>query len=139
MNTSLLSQYRVMVIDDQAYTRKLITGILRDNGANSIIEAVEGASALKMLRGASPGSAGTPHVIVCDVNMEPMGGLEFVRKLRESENVAARRIPIIFLTGEARADIVAEAIDMAVEGFILKPVTPIKLIGKIKQILGLPA
>jgi two-component system chemotaxis response regulator CheY len=127
-----------MVIDDQAYTRKLITGILRENGALSIIEAEEGASALKMLRTTGGASATVPHVIVCDVNMEPMGGLEFVKRLRESENPAARKVPIIFLTGEARADIVAEAIDMAVEGFILKPVTPVKLITKIKQVLSLP-
>lgn len=138
MNNTILSLYRFMVIDDQAYTRKLVSGILRDNGASSIIEAEEGASALKMLRG-STSPAALPHVIVCDVNMTPMGGLEFVRKLRESENHSARRVPIIFLTGEARSDVVSEAIDMAVEGFILKPVTPVKLVSKIKQVLNLGA
>jgi len=136
MTNSLLALHRFMVIDDQAYTRKLISGILRDNGASSLIEAEEGASALKMMRG-STSQATLPHVIICDINMTPMGGLEFVRKLRESENQAARKVPIIFLTGEARAEVVSEAIDMAVEGFILKPVTPVKLITKIKQVLGL--
>jgi two-component system chemotaxis response regulator CheY len=134
MSSAVLSQYRIMVIDDQMYTRKLITGILRDNSASSIIEAEEGAAALKMLRAV----AAIPHVIVCDVNMEPMGGLEFVKKLREFENPAVRKVPVIFLTGDARADVVAEAIDMAVEGFILKPVTPVKLVTKIKQVLGIP-
>lgn len=138
MNSTVLAPYRIMVIDDQPYTRKLVSGILRDNGASVVIEAEDGASALKMLNVVAGPNASTPHVIICDVNMEPMGGLEFVRKLRASEGPKAKRIPIIFLTGEARAEIVGQAIDMSVEGFILKPITPTKLIGKIKQVLGLP-
>lgn len=125
---------RVMVIEDQEFTRRLIVGILRDHGVSSLIDLTDGYEALAFLEKASWSTV--PHVIVCDVNMDRVNGIDFLRRLRGITNEASAGIPVIFLTGDARSDIVVQAKEAGADAFLLKPVTPVKLIKSIQAVMG---
>jgi signal transduction histidine kinase/CheY-like chemotaxis protein len=95
---------RVLVIDDDDVARYLLRGLLRDNGF-VVTEAATGADGLAKAR------EQRPSLIVCDVLMPEMGGLEVLRALREDPRT--REIPVVMntvkrLTPEEREDLEKE-------------------------------
>jgi CheY-like chemotaxis protein len=62
-----------------------------------------------------------PLVILCDVNIPGMNGLELRRKINAQEALRRNSIPFLFLTSSANKQLVREAYDLTVQGFFLKP------------------
>ena len=105
----------VLVVDDDAAVRRLFTTALRRNGAE-VGEATDGISALKMVCGRMP------DVIVTDVTMPHLDGIEFIRRLRR--NPRANAVPIIVVSGHAACDrIAAEAHEAGCDALLAKPCT----------------
>ena len=71
-----LQDMRILVIDDSENMRKLVRAILRGFGINQVDEASSGAEGLQILYDANP------NVVITDLNMKPMDGLELVRIIR---------------------------------------------------------
>jgi CheY-like chemotaxis protein len=94
-----------------------------------VIEARNGAEAVNAAR------AEHPDMILMDVCMPRMGGLEAMRKLKAEEKTA--RIPIIALTALNTAADVRRAIEAGCAGYETKPVAFVKLNLKIRKLLGL--
>jgi two-component system, chemotaxis family, chemotaxis protein CheY len=107
---------RVLVVDDNDFTRETVAAMLHDIGFRHVLEAGDGLDALRRLDEAAPG------LVICDVAMQPMDGLAFVEGLRRHPWLRAATIPVIFLTVHTETAIVRRATELGVEGYVVKPV-----------------
>jgi len=108
-------QHRILVIEDQPFVRRAIMQILTQIGFTSIAEADNGET------GKAECVRSNPDIIVCDIDMKPVSGLEFLAWLRGSADVRNSRTPVLFLTNHTESDIVKKAMALGVNGFVVKP------------------
>ena len=107
---------RVLVVEDNNFSRELVVTMLREIGFRDIAQARDGHDALSQIETADPG------LIICDISMQPMDGLEFVETLRQHSWPHAAEVPVIFLTSHTEAPIVKRAFKLGVEAYVVKPV-----------------
>jgi two-component system, chemotaxis family, chemotaxis protein CheY len=107
----------ILVIDDSAMMRKIILRLLGQAGltVSSALEAADGSEALAIL------GDHTPMLILCDINMPNITGLELLARIR-SEKLAAD-VPIVMITTENSEAQVRQAIALGARGYIRKPFT----------------
>ncbi|NTJ44416.1 response regulator [Agrobacterium larrymoorei] len=117
----------ILTVDDSASIR-MTTKIALTNAGYQVTEAVDGADGLAKAKGASF------DLIVTDLNMPNMNGLEMIEALRQSP--AHTGIPIIFLTTESDADMKARAKAAGATGWITKPFDPESLVKIARKVLG---
>lgn len=117
----------ILTVDDSASIR-MTTKIALTNAGYQITEAVDGADGLTKAKG------GSFDLIVTDLNMPNMNGLEMIEALRQSP--AHTGIPIIFLTTESDADMKARAKAAGATGWVTKPFDPENLVKIVKKVLG---
>lgn len=108
-------QYKILVIEDQPFVRRTIMQILMQIGFKSIAEADNGETGMAECMRVNP------DVIVCDIDMKPVSGLQFLAQLRDSGAVANNRTPVVFLTNHTESEIVKKAMALGVNGFVVKP------------------
>jgi len=132
MDTFNLEQLNLLVVDDNRYMRSLVRSVLRGLGARDIEEATDGADAYKRL------GTYAADVIICDWQMSPMDGLEFVRLLRTGTDSPNPFIPVILLTARTEAERVVEARDAGVTEFLVKPFSAHQLYARIRAIIEHP-
>ncbi|MCD6580826.1 MAG: response regulator [Desulfuromusa sp.] len=108
----------VLIVDDSNTMRKIVSRSLRQAGIDfdTILEAADGLEALEVL------GANQVDVILSDINMPNMTGLEFLKA--KSEDDAIKDIPVIMISTETGADIIDEAKSYGAKGAIKKPFTP---------------
>jgi two-component system chemotaxis response regulator CheY len=109
---------RALIVDDSSVMRKIVERSLRQAGIelSQVLEAGNGAEALAVLQ------AGTVDLILCDINMPVMDGLEFIKQLAGVEN--AKGVPVIMITTEGSEAHVVQALSCGARGYIRKPFTP---------------
>ena len=112
----------LLVDDDEVDVMNVQRAFKKNNITNPLYIAANGVEALKLLRGQS----GSPmpsqrRLILLDLNMPRMGGIEFLRELRADEEL--KHIPVIVLTTSNEDSDKVEAYNLNVAGYILKPVT----------------
>jgi EAL domain-containing protein (putative c-di-GMP-specific phosphodiesterase class I)/FixJ family two-component response regulator len=115
---------RTMVVEDQAVPRRIAVEILRELGVADILQAEDGQDALEQIR-----RARAPlDVIICDLDMPRMDGVEFIRNVAEA-NLGASIVLASALEPPVLASVeaMARSQGMAVLGVLEKPVTPQKL------------
>jgi two-component system chemotaxis response regulator CheY len=107
----------ILVIDDSAMMRKIVLRLLAQAGVTvaSALEAADGAEALVLL------SEHTPGLILCDINMPNVSGLELLARIRDER--LAPNIPIVMITTENSEAQVRQAICLGARGYIRKPFT----------------
>jgi two-component system chemotaxis response regulator CheY len=115
--SSNYSTTRVLVIEDEGHVRRIVCRLLRQIGFQLVDEASDGNDGMMQAVRVKP------DLILCDIHMEPVGGLEFLGKLRRLSNPAYANLPVIFLTGDANADTVMVARKLNVSGYLVKPVS----------------
>jgi len=120
----------VLIVDDQEFVLKIVSTMLEKIGFGEIVSSRDGTEALEKF------SQSKPDLIICDINMKPMDGLEFVTKLKSGDYKGADKTPIIFLTGEVSQSLMTRAADVGCDMFLLKPISPHNLTEKINQIFG---
>lgn len=139
--TSLADELRalsVLVIDDSQYTREILKTVLRGFGIGTVKEADSGAGGFRVL------GDGDVDLIICDVEMTPINGIEFVRMLRRGQqpptlaNVkqANPNTPVIMLTSHAKKSLVDMAREAGAHAYIVKPVVPKVLLDRIERIIA---
>ena len=109
----------LMIVDDSATMRKIIMRTVRMSGLEfeKTEEAGNGAEAIEKLKTAPV------DIVLCDVNMPEMGGLEMVKNIRaELENCADTKI--IMVSTESSQELIDGVIADGANGFITKPFTP---------------
>jgi len=113
-----MKRLRVLIVDDSAVMRKIVERCLRQAGLElgEVSEAGNGAEALNLARQT------VFDLILSDINMPTMDGLEFVRQLQTTEN--AGKVPVVMITTEGSESRVVEALSLGARGYIRKPFTP---------------
>lgn len=125
-----ITKIRVLVVDDNDFMRDLVASMLREIGFRDIAHAADGESALAKAKDFDPG------LIICDVDMEPMNGLDFVEQLRHrAPPPPTPPTPVILLTAHSEAEIVQRAIKLGVNGYVVKPVKRNQLEARIVTVL----
>ncbi len=109
---------RALIIDDSSVMRKIVERSLRQAGIDlaQVLEAGNGAEALVVLQ------ANTVDLILCDINMPVMDGLEFMKQLAGVAN--AKDVPVVMITTEGSESHVVQALSYGARGYIRKPFTP---------------
>jgi two-component system chemotaxis response regulator CheY len=102
-----------LIIDDSSASRTLLKGIVRSLGF-TVVEAKDGESGLAAVESNWP-----LDLVLLDWHMEPMGGQEFLKLLRDQPRCA--RLPVVVITAEASRQVVIEAAQIGVQGYIVKP------------------
>lgn len=103
------------MVDDDEVMRVFVVNSLRRLGVQSIETATDGASALRaMLRF-------SPDVVLTDIHMKPMNGLEFVQQLRQHSNPALQSMRVVFMSADASSGTLQEAMPLGTYGYIVKP------------------
>jgi two-component system chemotaxis response regulator CheY len=108
---------RALIIDDSSVMRKIVTRSLRQAGIDlsQVLEAGNGAEALAILQESKV------DLILCDINMPVMDGLEFIKQLPGVPN--AKDVPVVMITTEGSESHVVQALSCGARGYIRKPFT----------------
>ena len=108
----------VLIVDDSNTMRKIVSRSLRQAGIDfsTILEAADGLEALDVL------TSNNVDVVLSDINMPNMNGLEFLKA--KAENDAIKDVPVVMISTETGADIIDEAKSYGAKGAIKKPFTP---------------
>jgi CheY-like chemotaxis protein len=115
----------VLVVDDEASARALVRSLLGKRGY-AVLEADDGVAALERL-------ASHPEVdlVVADLNMPRMDGLELVWAIREQEPTAAT--PVIVVTGEADEILETQLLEEGADDYIRKPLDPRLFLARVES------
>lgn len=116
----------VLVIEDEQHARRLIVQMLRQIGVGAIYEATEGESGFRetiRIR---------PTMVICDIYMEPVNGLDYLVKLRGFKIPEVRRTPVVFLTVDGSEQTEIQARRLMVDGYLVKPVLQRDMEGRIR-------
>lgn len=106
---------KILVVDDDEVMRTFVVNSLRRLGLQSIETALDGASALRAMM------SFRPDVVLTDIHMKPMNGLQFVQQLRGHANPMVNQMKVIFMSADASAATLQEAMPLGVFGYIVKP------------------
>jgi two-component system, chemotaxis family, chemotaxis protein CheY len=109
---------RALIVDDSSVMRKIVERSLRQAGLNivQVLEASNGAEALAVMQN------NQVDLVLCDINMPVMDGLEFIKQLGALEN--AKKVPVVMITTEGSEGHVVQALSAGARGYIRKPFTP---------------
>jgi two-component system, chemotaxis family, chemotaxis protein CheY len=117
---------KILTVDDFSTMRRIIRNMLRQLGYTNIVEAEDGAEALRLLH------KETVDFIISDWNMPNMSGLDLLKAIRADENL--KPIPVLLVTAEALKENVVEAVKAGVNNYVVKPFTAETLKEKIDAI-----
>ena len=108
----------VLIVDDSAAIRKILHRVLvqAELDLGKVVEASDGQEALTTL------GANTIGLILSDINMPNMDGIEMLSKIRA--NAAWKNVPIIMITTEGSQEKVMQALQLGASGYVRKPFTP---------------
>ena len=123
---------KILLVDDNHHMRVLLTEILRAIGVRQVFEATDGAEALQLMR------SHQIDIIMSDLAMQPLDGIDFVRLLRNSPDSPNPMAPVIMITGHSTMKRVNEARDVGVNEFLSKPVTARGVLERIGRVVENP-
>lgn len=124
-----IKRARVFVVDDDQIMRTFVMNHLRRIGILDLFAYADGVEALREL------AKQKPDLIICDIHMKPMGGLEFVRHLRNAPNTQLKNTRVIFLSSDSSPATVGEALPLGVQGYMVKPPALHILAARVEQAL----
>ena len=120
---------RILIVDDSLIVRRQVASVLL--GANlNVVEAGDGLDAIAKLK-----LHRDVALVVCDISMPRMGGIEFLETLR----VSSLQVDVIMLTTEADPELMAQAKRLGARGWLTKPVQPDLLLRLARHVLALKA
>ena len=119
----------VLIVDDSAAIRKILQRVLRqaDVPMGTVYEAGDGLEALEALKKQSIG------LVLSDINMPNMDGLEFLTKVRAE--AAWRDLPVLMISTEGSQAKVLEAVERGASGYVRKPFTAEQIKDKLAGLL----
>lgn len=125
----ILDALRVLVVDDEADTRELLTTVLEQCGAEvtAVASVVEALNAIEQLK---------PDVLVSDIGMPGEDGYALIRKVRALEVERGGWIPAAALTAYARVEDRQQALEAGFQIHVVKPVEPAELVAVVANLAG---
>jgi two-component system, chemotaxis family, chemotaxis protein CheY len=126
-----LETLRVLIVEDKQHMRQLLRALLSSAGVRDIYEVPDGEAGLAFLKDRRC------DLILLDLGMAPMDGLEFTRRVR-TDRKFNWAVPIIVISGYTERERVEAARDAGATEFLAKPITAQNLFARIGQILESP-
>lgn len=117
----------VLIVDYVKMMRRNLSHIL-SNAGYTVLGAKNGIEALNILQKRNV------HLVITDVEMPSMNGLELLQSIRSSAETA--KIPVIMCTGTKKKKDLVCAMRLGIQGFFIKPITPTDVRKKVEEILG---
>lgn len=117
----------ILAVDDSASMRQMVSFTLKGAGYQ-VREACDGVEAL------AEAKRGKFDLVLSDVNMPNMNGIELVKELRQLSDY--RFVPVLMLTTESATDMKMQGKQAGATGWIVKPFNPDQLLATIKRVLG---
>jgi two-component system chemotaxis response regulator CheY len=124
-----IKRARIIVVEDESVMSTYILNNLRRLGILDLYSFTDGAAALREVTKLKP------DLILTDVHMEPVGGIEFVRQLRSLPDARVSQTKVIFLSADSSPATVGEALPLGVAGYLVKPPSLSALTSKIEAAL----
>jgi two-component system chemotaxis response regulator CheY len=118
---------KVLVVDDSRAMRAYVRGALRESLDCEVVEAGSGFEALRLL------PRDTYGVVVTDINMPDINGLELIRFIRQSDR--HRQVPIIIISTQAKDRDHERAVELGADRFLSKPFQPEEIVDAVSQLL----
>ena len=128
----MIQGLNILIVDNNAYMRRLTRLMLTNLGAKSVFEAVDGLAALETIRTCDP------DVMLLDWDMPILDGMEVIRIVRSPGVFPRPNLPIIMLTDRGQRLCVMEALRAGVHEFLLKPTSPKLLRDRLMSIVVKP-
>ena len=116
---------KILIVDDSPSVRQQVRAALQPAGFE-LVDAVDGMDALKKL------TDDNFSLVVCDVNMPRMNGMEFVEKAKANPKYAD--LPVVMLTTEGQKTMIQRAKKAGAKGWIIKPFKPAMLVAAAKKL-----
>ncbi len=117
---------KILAVDDSASMRQMVSFTLKGAG-HEVVEACDGVEALRIAKG------GAMDLVISDVNMPNMDGIELIAELRKLPSY--KFVPILMLTTESSTDKKMQGKSAGATGWIVKPFNPDQLLATIKKVL----
>jgi two-component system chemotaxis response regulator CheY len=130
--TYKLDKLNVLIVDDSKHMRNLIRSLLNVFGVGAIQEASDGREAFIKL------AAGGYDLILCDLVMEPVSGMDFIDRVRKGKDSPDPFIPIIAVTGYTEQFRVTAARDIGINEILAKPISAKELAARIQSVIENP-
>lgn len=124
-----IKRARIFVVEDEKLMQTFVMGNLRRIGILDLYAFEDGSSALAQIEKLKP------DLILTDVHMQPLGGIEFVRELRGLANNQVSSTKVIFLSADSSSATIGEVLPLGVAGYLVKPPQLNTLAAKIEQAL----
>jgi two-component system, chemotaxis family, chemotaxis protein CheY len=124
-----IKRARIFVVEDDKLMQTFVLGNLRRIGILDLYAFEDGSTALAQLEKLKP------DLILTDVHMEPLGGIEFVREIRGLANNQISGTKVIFLSADSSSVTIGEVLPLGVAGYLVKPPSLNALAAKIEQAL----
>jgi CheY-like chemotaxis protein len=125
----VLRNISVLLVDDISAVRNILAQILRNLGLEGRIDAAgDGLEAWEMMQNCKY------DVVICDIRMPRMNGLELKRLLRATPRFA--ELPFLMITGEVSEEMMALAVESKWDGYLLKPFPSAVLAKLLLKLLG---
>jgi DNA-binding NarL/FixJ family response regulator len=117
---------RVLVVDDHAIVRAGLRRLLGEREGTEVLEAASGEEALEMAQ------AGAPDLVLLDLNLPALGGLELLRRLVR----AVPGAPVLVFSQHSEAIYAAKAMEAGARGFVSKNAAPEELLEAVEAVLA---
>ncbi len=121
---------RTLIVDDSASMRKLVRALMNGLGAENIIEAEDGAVALKIF------DAHQFDLVLTDWKMEPVDGLALAKNLRSDARLEVCNVPIILMTAFLDKNLIDNARSVGINEVMAKPISANMIRDKLQAIYG---
>lgn len=131
----------ILVVEDGAFIRSVLVGVLRTLGVGQIFTVSDGSEAIQFLeerKAALPPGASPVDVVITDLLMRDVDGLTLLRWIRYSPHSPDRFLPVLILSGAADRQYVEEARDLGATEFLAKPFTGQTIGTRLLHVLARP-
>ena len=119
---------KILIVDDFSTMRRIVKDLLEEIGLINISEAEDGLTALNMMKKEKF------DLLLVDRSMPKMNGIELLKIVKKEARF--KKIPFIIITSDSHRDMIIEAAQAGVDGYIVKPFTKVILEKKIVKIFG---
>jgi two-component system chemotaxis response regulator CheY len=119
---------KIIVVDDSRTVRVQVGSALKGAGYD-VIEATDGNEGVAMIEAHMDAA-----MVICDVNMPNLNGLEMLAAVKQDGKHAS--LPIVMLTTEAQPSLVEQAKRHGAKGWIVKPFKPESLVAAVRKLVG---
>lgn len=119
---------RILVTEDSATMRSLLVSTIESSGDYEVVEAASGFEALRLL------PREKVDLIITDINMPDINGLELINYVRKSENY--KDTPLFIISTEGREKDVEKGLALGANEYLVKPIDPARLQSLIMKYIG---